>query len=171
METKYRKYLNINKKTLEEIRKLINNKYFKKKFISKLKLLIELNKKLSKIYNISYSQIKVVPYNMANKKRNPKYILIGDSLSLISFLSKFKQKMDIQKKGKYEGEVTLKRDCFDWAISIINFSDERLINKIFETKERLIEEEKEDREMDERLGYSIELNNNPIQIELKGGKI
>ncbi len=171
METKYRKYLNINKKTLEEVRKLINNKYFKKKFISKLKLLIELNKKLSKIYNISYSQIKVVPYNITNKKRNSKYILIGDSLSLISFLSKFKQKMDIQKKGKYEGEVTLKRDCFDWAISIINFSNKELVDKIFETKERLIEEEKEDREMDERLGYSIGLNNNPIQIELKGGKI
>ena len=162
METKYRKYLNINKKTVEEVKKLIDKKYFKRRFVNKLNLLIELNKNMSKIYNLKYSQIKVVPYNIANKKRNSKYILIGDSLSLISFLSKFKQKIDIQKKEKDGEEVKLKRDNFDWAISIINFSDEKLIDKIFETKKRLIEEEEEDREMEERLGCSI---------ELKGGKI
>ncbi len=161
MEIKYRMYFNINKKTLEEVKKLINNKYFKKKFVDKLKLLIELNKKLSKIYGMQYSQIKVVPYNIANKKGNSKYILIGDSLSLISFLSKFKQKMDIQKKEKDGEEVILKRDGIDWALSIINFSNKELIDKIFETKERLIEEKDEDEEMNE-MKYSI---------ELKGGEI
>lgn len=162
MEIKYRKYLNINKKTLEEVKKLIDNKYFKKNFIGKLKLLIALNKKLSKIYGIKITPIKVVSYDIANKDKNKKSILIGDSLSLISFLSKFKDKLDTQKEEKEDGEVALKRDSFDWALSIINFSDKELINKIFKTKERLIEEEEEDEEMMKRCGCS--------KIELKGGK-
>lgn len=154
MGNEFKKYLNINEKTIEGVRKVILKRYFKKGFIEKLKLLIELNKVLSKIYKIKINPIKIVPYNIANKNSNKEYILIGDSLSLISFLSKFKKLMNLSKIVD-EDEVILKRDSLDWSLSILQISTNGLIDKIFEKKQEILEDEEE-----------LE---NYIQLNLNGG--
>lgn len=160
MGTKFIQYLNINKKTLEEVNKIILKKYFKKNFLEKFKLLKELNTKLSKVYKIKRTPIKIVPYNTANKNNNFEYILIGDSLSIVSFLAKFKKIMDLHNKNGDDDEVILKRDCFDWALSVLQSSNPLLIEKIFKEKEEFIRKE-------EDLKDKIQLNINGGNLRWK----
>ncbi len=163
MEIKYRKYLNINEKALTEVKKIIRSGYFKKNFKNKFESLKKLNTRLSKIYEVPRSKIKIVPYYVANKSHDKTYILIGDALSLVSFLAKFKKNLDIYNKNNEQKEVILKRDCFDWALSIVQTSMPEIMDKIFETKENIIEKkkEKEDKEKEKeiikKLIYSIEI--------------
>ena len=160
MENKFKKYFNIDKKTLKEVNKLILKRYYKKNFIEKLQLLKQLNTNLSKIYKVPRIPIKIVPYKLANKNKETKYILIGDSLSLTTFLAKFKKIMDTHDQNIDNNEVILKRDCFDWALSVLQSSAPELIDKLFETKGKLIEEE-------ENLKDNIQLNINGGNIRWK----
>ncbi len=155
--TKFKRYLNINEKTLKSVKKLISKGYFKKGFKEKFGMLKELNKSLSKIYKVTMCRIKVVPYWVANKSESREFLLIGDQLSLISFLAKFKDNLNFQKKNIDKGEVKITRDNFDWALSVIESSDQELIKRIFKAKEKSIKKKEEEKEWEERLDHTIQL--------------
>ena len=159
--SKFRRYLNIDKRTLEIVREIISKKYFKKDFKEKFKVLKSLNKKLSVIYKINICKIKVVPYWVANKSKSKEFILVGDQLSLVSFLVKFKDNLNSQKKNADKGEVKITRDNFDWALSVVESSNQELIKRIFKAKEKSIRKKEEKKEWKE-------LSNHVIQLE--GGK-
>lgn len=139
MNKHFNQYININKRTLKLVRELIYNSYFKKRFKKRFQMLINLNKQLSKVYNITTPKIKIIPYN---KIRYDFYhkdnIKIGDSLSLVSFLSKFKLNLDYNEGSIDNKEVKSDRDCLDWALSVIKFSDEIMMGKIIKSIEKSI---------------------------------
>ncbi len=159
--SRFKRYLNIDERTLKAIEEVILKGYFKKRFKERFKILRDLNKKLSSIYKTNLCEIKVVPYWNANKSKSQEFIFIGDQLSLVIFLATFKSNLDFQKKNTDSNEVKIKRDNFDWALSIIESNNEDLIKKIFKAKEKAINLEEERKEFEEELKHTI---------QLKGGK-
>lgn len=159
--SRFRRYLNIDKRTIDEVENIISKKYFKKKFKDKFTMLKELNKKLSMIYKIKKCKITVVPHFVANKSKSNGMILIGDKLSLIHFLSNFKSNLNFQKRNTDDEEVDMKRDELDWALSVIEEANPEIINRIFKAKERLMLKEEARKEAEEELKHAI---------QLKGGK-
>jgi len=137
MNKNFNQYLNIDKRTLELVYKLINNGYFKKGFNQKFLMLIELNKQLSKVYKIKKIPLKIIPYNKIKYNYyNKSCIEIGDCLSLVSFLAKFNLHLDNNKNGMDYNEVKLDRDCLDWSLSVIKFSDEIIMERIIKSIEK-----------------------------------
>jgi len=135
MEYKFRKYLNIKKETITETKKVIFSGYFKMNFHNKYRSLMSLNKKLSKIYNIPINKIKIVCPERKTSEEDKDYIILYDSLSLATFLAKFKEKINNLNNDADKEEVLISRDCFDWALSVIYSSAPDLVDVIMEKKE------------------------------------
>lgn len=137
MSKNFNQYLNIDNKTLKLVKKLISKGYFKQRFKQRFQMLIMLNKQISKVYNIKILPIKIIPYNKVRyDSYNENHIQIGDCLSLVSFLAKFKLHLDYSKISIDDKEVKSKRDCFDWSLSVVKFSDEVIISKIIKSIEK-----------------------------------
>ena len=155
--SKFRRYLNIDKRTLKIIKEIISKGYFKKGFMERFEILKNLNKRLCVIYKIKLCKIKVLPYQAANKSKSREFILIGDQLSLVSFLAKFKNNLDYQRRDIDNGEVEMVRDNLDWALSTLESSNEKIIQKIFNAKEKSIRKKEEEKEWEEGLNHTIQL--------------
>ena len=68
-------------------------------------------------------------------------------MSLVVFLSKFKENLDFQRKNMDTKEVKIKRDSLDWSLSLIESSFPEIFKKILKAKEKFIEWEKEKKEI------------------------
>ena len=137
MNKHFNQYLNIDDKTLKIVKRLIHKGYFTQRFTQRFQMLISLNEQLSKIYNIKKLPIKIIPYKKVRyDDDNDNFIEVGDCLSLVSFLAKFKLHLDHNKTSIDNKEVKSNRDCFDWSLSVIKFSDEVIISKIIKSIEK-----------------------------------